>query len=674
MWFLFFASVLLILFLLYSPGYLFFRSFFHERISSFALAPSYSIFAYVLFGVLFHQAGLFCQWWMLVVSAFLVSAAVLLIARFSKGKQQADQPERVKTDWRIPLAYIAVSVFVVLFLFVGNLGSPAAFAQLYDNAAHLNIIQSMVENGNYSTLSSSLYSDDEVSFGVSPVMSYGSFYPSGWHLVSALGLAALGGNAAIAENASLVVFLAVVFPVSLSFCMGKLISETRIVLCGSLLTLGFTAFPWGFMTFGPLYSNLAAFCVLPLAICSICSVFSLTGKKKERLGWAATFLLTCVSLAVLQPNSIFAVVPLAAPFCVVSFWKLLSRRKENRIIVALLGCGSLVALLLIFWLVAWKSPLFQGVVAYPWPQYEGKVQAAFDVASFSLRSFPPQWALSALVLLGMLWTMTKRKYRSLSFSFLICSFMFVVCASTDGSFRSLIDGFWYNDAYRIAALVALSAIPLASIGLYVVAGFVLRFTRKIKLGKRTQLASTMAILLLCAAFIYAPLNLLSNEDGDESAFEVLDGKLRWLSAELRYTNDESAFVENAVGCVKDDPGGIANVPYDGSVFSYGADGADVMFRSYSVAGSNDEKPQSVLVRQRLNEIATDSFIAEAARDLNIKYVLQLDCFGIGAESSSLDDGLAEYDKYKGIASVDEDTPGFELVASEGDMRLYKVVA
>ena len=43
--------------------------------------------------------------------------------------------------------------------------------------------------------------------------------------------------------------------------------------------------------------------------------------------------------------------------------------------------------------------------------------------------------------------------------------MFFICVVSDGTLRSLIDGFWYNDAYRIAALVALAGIPLASMGL-----------------------------------------------------------------------------------------------------------------------------------------------------------------------------------------------------------------
>ena len=108
------------------------------------------------------------------------------------------------------------------------------------------------------------------------------------------------------------------------------------------------------------------------------------------------------------------------------------------------------------------------------------------------------------------------------------------------------------------------------------------------------------------------------------------------------------------------------------MFSYGSNGANVMFRSYMTAGASSEKPESVLVREHLDEISDNESVKNAAAALNAKYVLQLDAGGIGASSSSLDDGVADAETYKGIASINEDALGFSLLASEGDMRFYKI--
>ncbi len=48
---------------------------------------------------------------------------------------------------------------------------------------------------------------------------------------------------------------------------------------------------------------------------------------------------------------------------------------------------------------------------------------------------------------------------------------------------------------------------------------------------------------------------------------------------------------------------------------------------------------------------------------------------LGAEESTLDDDQAVYaeSEFQGIDSINDDTPGFDLVLSEGDMRFYRIV-
>lgn len=673
MWGLFFLCALAILLLLYVPGFFLVRSFSHDSLTSLAISPIFSISLYVVVGVLFGLLSIFAEWWMIALPIVFFATGLFGVSRFLRRKEASIyRNSKTSNDWLALALYVVVGIVVVGLFFVRDLNGPDSFAQLYDNASHLNTIRYMVENGNYSILCTSLYSVEEVSSGIAPTVSSGSFYPAGWHVVTALGSAISGASAPIAENASLFVFMGVVFPASMALLMLKVFSQRLIVFAGSLVTLSFSAFPWGFLTFGPLYSNLAAFAVVPLAVCAAASIFSAGILIAERFRWGVIFLVSCFAFFALQPNAVFAVIVLAAPLCAVNLMASLAAAGMSKQRSGLI-CSLAVLVLVLAWVVAWRLPSFQGVVTYPWPPFEGRLQALIGALDLSLRAYPSQPLLAVAVLAGVVWSLYKKRYRSLTVSYVICIAMFVLCASSDGPFRSLLVGFWYNDAYRIAALVALASIPLASVGIYSILQVIVFLSAKLKIAKPAICAVGCLVVLGGICFVYRPINFIGVAD-TETAFEVVDNKLNWLSAEnvRRYTVEESHFVDNALDLTKSNPGGIVNIPYDGSVFSYGFNGANVMFRSYMTAGASSEKPESVLVREHLDEISDNESVKDAAVALNAKYVLQLDAGGIGASSSSLDDGVADDETYKGIISINEDTPGFTLLASEGDMRFYKI--
>ena len=76
---------------------------------------------------------------------------------------------------------------------------------------------------------------------------------------------------------------------------------------GALICISAYAFPWRLLTFGVLYSNLAAFCL----VCSVCSLFlSLTKDEglsiQNRLLLAVLFLFGLFDLFLLQPMGFFS--------------------------------------------------------------------------------------------------------------------------------------------------------------------------------------------------------------------------------------------------------------------------------------------------------------------------------------------------------------------------------
>ena len=137
-----------------------------------------------------------------------------------------------------------------------------------------------------------------------------------------------------------------------------------------------------------------------------------------------------------------------------------------------------------------------------------------------------------------------------------------------------------------------------------------------------------------------------------------------------YGADEIAFVESALKTI---PEGalVLNSPNDGSVWAYGANDLNTYYR-HTRPWSDIE--QSALIREHLSEYATNEDVQNAVKYTGAEYVLLLD------KNVAYDKGiwLGQYhekdgDDWVGINSIDDDTPGFEVVLAEGDeMRLYKI--
>lgn len=93
------------------------------------------------------------------------------------------------------------------------------------------------------------------------------------------------------------------------------------------------------------------------------------------------------------------------------------------------------------------------------------------------------------------------------------------------------------------------------------------------------------------------------------------------------------------------------------------------FRRSADSGLGGDEASEV-IRTRLCDIAESEEVARAVEDAGARYVLMLDDKS-GEDRTVLSLRYSE-DKWRGIESITEETPGFKLVLSEGDMRLYQI--
>ena len=113
---------------------------------------------------------------------------------------------------------------------------------------------------------------------------------------------------------------------------------------------------------------------------------------------------------------------------------------------------------------------------------------------------------------------------------------------------------------------------------------------------------------------------------------------------------------------------MINDPHDGSVYAYGIKNINTYYRKFFFPKDNEV---SDLIRTRLANISFDNKVKEAVKSVDAKYVLVLDN-SFDGKSGIKYFNWYKREEWKGIHNITEDTPGFELVLIEGNMRLYRI--
>ena len=694
MWDLLFVSVLVGALFLYVPGFALFRSLGIPWVVALICAPLVTSVAYSILGVVYARAGIQSSWVSLVVPLLFVAFGAFLVARFVVRVPERwfglPRRETASNGWidrhfdvLCLVLYVVVGLVLAAFFFLGNLDNAGSFSQEYDNIHHLGLTRSFLDSGNWSSLSSSLYVTSE-DVAINPLPGSG-FYPAAWNVLAALISSALGVPVEVSSNALNYLFVAVVFPSSMFLLMrGIFRDRPSVVPFGAFCVLGFTTFPWGFLVFGPLYPNMIAFSLVPAVAFCFMALFFEGLERISRVALAVLLIIGLSSFAFMQPNAVFTLGVLLAPFCVyqavISVDKI-SLSGKRRVFAKVLAGVLTVGCIAVLWYAAYRAPFLQSVVTHWWPSFEPFSQSFLHALLLSFQSPSPQIALAVLVVAGGVYTLFDRRYLWVSCSYVLACVFYMVDASSDGPIKFLLTGFWYTDSNRVAAFAAMFAVPLASMGLWLVAKILRRMADALFPSGNAKCATTL-VSSGVAVVAFLCLNYYSVEPaapvepgraGDSSAFGALDESLRRAhSSSIRsvYDNDERAFVQEAERVIPPDAL-IVNVPDDGSAFAYGVDGARMYYRLLRTYGEGGETEESQLIRNGLSRVSSDDRVRRAVDNIGADYVLVLDQGPDGNERRY----LFTYEggrNWKGIESIDDDTPGFETVLSDGDMRLYRI--
>lgn len=567
-------------------------------------------------------------------------------------RQFTDRSELVHALTVVGSILIVAATWTVHFARLINV--PYALPQNWDNAFHINQVQRIIESGDGSSLHMSL-----------ALGGRDFFYPGAWHDSVSLVVMISGSDNAVAVNAFATVILFFVWPLGLYGLSRSITRDKRVALLAIPASQVFPQFPLNFVSYGTLYPNMLAVCLIPGALMLV--IDGIRRWDKSTIVMVYLSALSSVALSLSQPNALFSylltVIAIAWGFHirrVVQNVEAIGRRVWGLLGVTALWLGAIAALSFVLDIPAalhsmrhsedtWQvqGNLKQGLVQLL-SASGGRPQ--IDTAMISAREM---LMLGILAAIGLVWLiLTKRQYWIIG-AYGILSALFLVGYSIPGKWRTFIVGLWYTEVPRLwAPLTILLVLGLAAGAVALLRG-IQRLVPQVD-KKSISVIFTVTISLfylvypLCGRYSQTVYQIMSDryDISDTSPMDSDEYQLfRWMNQNL-----------------PDDAVVIAN-PWEGGVFAWGVGGTRAVFPTLNV-GSLD-KDLSYL-GENLRDAGDDPAVCQLLDEYHVSYALDLaDRYFYGGESYRVEE------IFEGLDGAAESGIG-HIVKQYGEAKLVEI--
>ena len=627
------------------PGALLLRSIGIGWLTALLAAPVVSVAVIVAAGVAMRAVGVTWTAATGLVAVMVVVVVGLLAARAigSRWPRIAERPTASAAAVRAVLTVGTVSLAAAYLVFAGGAESPLAIPQMPDVVFHLGAVEWMVRHGSASALEVTQYAQME-----SPLS-----YPGVFHAVTAATVAWTGLPVTATWHAMLIVVVGVVWPFGVMLLARVVLGRsTAVLIAAGLFTLVFTSFPTRFLAWGPLWSNLLADALLPAvlagALCAVAPTAMLAdrafaGGRTRALGYAALGLLVLLGT---QPNAVAsgaimggAVVAGALPHWrrgVVRPWAL----RWVRLPWFLLVVAVVVVVSTRF--IPTKMYVINSHVKATWET------AATEAATLFNGSWLEAGSVLALVLVGAVTLARRQASRWIVVSLVLCLATFLAVYVVNDSVVRKVTWLWWNDRYRIQAVLVLPAVVCATAGAVAIGAWLAR-RRPDPARVRQGLIALVAVTVVVALRGGIPVHR-----------DVLDATYREDSPQYSWVlPQEYAALTQLAGFV---PAGsvVAANPYRGGMFFYVAGGVEVLFPTENSL----QLPDRRLLGTSIQRVESLPQVCAAAVRQRVDFVLT----GGDMHIWGVLDHTAEYAGVDATAFV----PTFEVVARAGPYTLRRV--
>jgi hypothetical protein len=571
-----------------------------------------------------------------VVILTLVAAAVAFALRRWVGPESVPRPSA--TAIVAGVGGLALAAIVISAQLVWAFGAPANISQTFDAIVHLNTVAFAIDTNDASAFHIGATSDIP-------------FYPNGWHSVVALTAEISGAAVPVAVNATNIAVGAVAWPASCIAMAAAFFRDRPAALVSSAaLATGFGAFPMLLFYFGVLYPNTMAYAVLPAGVAVVVELCR-PASTPARVRTVVLLGVLAAGIGLAHPNAVLALFAIGAALGIAALLTsaVRARRRStwvthSAIALAILAAGA----------VLWRVSR-TGYDMSRWGPWQSTAQAFGEALLASPRHYTVTVPISVLIIVGLVTIVRRPRWIPVALPFAVTAFLFVLVSGTAvGNFvREALTNPWYNDSYRLAALLPLGAIPVATLGAITLVDLFASLARRKRLPRvANAVVGVVASLALFA--VGAGPNVL-RVAADTRGIYALDAGSTLVSA------DEQRLLDRLPELTEEDAL-IAGSPWTGTSLAYALAGRDVL--EMHIFGNRS--PDEVYLDEHFRDIDTDPAVCEAVRATGVDYVLD---FGAG---NVWNNPAASHDR-DGIQDLPPSS-ALELVASEGDQaKLYRVI-
>ncbi len=636
--------------LLISPGLLVALGLRYRGFDALGLSPALSVGVIVIASTL--SPFLHVRFTLLPVAIVAVALGAIgwFVSRSRPRRAEMPRPGL----WRRSAPFVAgvLAVVVIGARVMQAIGGPEHFSQTYDAVFHLNSVKYALDTGN----ASSLTIGD---------MTGGGFYPAGWNAVATLVASTFALDVPVAVNLTSIVLAAVFWPLGCLLAARWTIGRSSAVtLAAGIASASLGAFPLLMMDFGVLYPNLLSISILPGSIALAAAISRVSPASVPRdLSAILALLLSLAGLVVAHPTTFMAWLTWTAPMVGVLAWKAFKLRRRGLLRVGrarfMVPLISYCVVFLILWIVL-RPPSDASF----WGPYHTAPQALGEAIVFSPLDLPAAWLVAPVALLG-LWTAVGRvRYKWLAGVFLIFTVLFVVVSGFPISrVRSILTGVWYNDSYRIAALLPLVAVLLAAVGVEWICHnpYLSQLFKRVFRGSGPGIhRSGLRKALQCAvaAIVVALAVLVGQVGGVNKEVEQAASKYALSADSPLVSSDELAIFQRLRNDVPQDAILIGN-PYTGASLSYALGDR----RSAQLHILSYVSPDLQEIYDHLDTVSKDPAVCRAVRSQHSYYVLDFGLLEVHGGNHTP----------AGLTHLDQN-PGVQLVDSQGNAKVYKITA
>jgi hypothetical protein len=572
--------------------------------------------------------------WTLVVSAvgFAVTWAV---ARFTRRRRpDADEPERPRWSWRahaFTALGVAAGMAVGALTVLRGIPTPGTVNQDWDAAFHANLVRWIAERGDArpSTIGTIANLPDETHY----------FYPDTYHALLAL-LFGKGGLTVmpLLNFASIAVTFAVPLGVAAMCRAWRLPPVTAAAAAAA--SACFTSFPYDLFWHGPVWPYAAAVALVPAMLAVVRLLLEpggATGPLAVAVGVAG--------IAALHTSVVFVLVV----YCVLILAAVLfkfepidwRRAWPSLVAAAVLAVGLGLPQVL--------PSLYNagGVTSAVWANAATVTGAVGQTITFSPMADFPQWWLGLPAIAGIVLLARQRKVVWLVGAYVVLGGLYAATVSMESGLIHLLTGPFYNDNYRLAALLPLiGAVGFGEFVHTTTAWFAAKV--RPRLPRLHPAAPVLAGVVLLAAVI----------GGFSRGYVYLNSvhvNIAYRGFPAVSADEETAFAWLAEHTVPGER--VLNDRIDGSVWMYALQGVKpTQYHYYGAESTSDVGYVSAFVHR----LESDPRARKILQDLKVRYAF------VGQGNA-----VPDLQNDAGLQNLGT-APGFKLVYRNAGASIYEI--